>query len=269
MNFFRYGVYALVDGIIEGQFVDETLYALVVQDIFHFAGIAFIITGAFKALKLKEWHIFVIGIILSMVGAPLAFLYNGHPVLNYIIGHFIITTKEDSTFAFFNWYIFVSFGLLFGSLLKNTSNKDKLYFIVLIVSLPLMVIYIILSILFGPMFLSKNCWYYATSLPESIGLLSIDMVLLSSFYFLIKKVPIQRLKVFEVMSRNITPIYITQWCIIGFVDSIFCYLLGFIFPYWVEYLFGVVLIFISYWIAKGSRILQRKIFNKQIKSEIK
>lgn len=260
LNFFRYGVYALIDGLIEGEFVQETVYALLVQDIFHFAGLALIFTGGLKALKLKEWHIFAIGILLSIIGAPLAFLFNGHPVLNYILGHFIVTTEEDSTFAFFNWYIFVAFGLLFGSILKKTKDKDKLYSIVLAISLPIMITYIILSIIFGAMFLTKNGWYYAASILEAIGLLSIDMTLLSIFYFLTKKVSEKRLGVFLEMSRNITPIYVTQWCIIGFVDSIFCYLLGFVFPYWTQYLFGIILIFISYWIAKGWRIFQRKCF---------
>ena len=269
LNFFRYGVYALIDGMIEGEFVEETLYALLVQDIFHFAGIALIVTGALKALKLKEWHIFTIGVVLSIIGAQLAFLFNGNPVLNYILGHFIVTTEKDSTFAFFNWYIFVAFGVLFGSLLKKTQNKDKLYLIVLIVSLPIMITYIILSIIFGTMFLTKNGWYYAASLPEAMGLLSIDMTLLSLFYFLTKKIPEKRLGVFFNMSKNITPIYVTQWCIIGFVDSIFCYLLGFVFPYWLEYLFGIILIFISYWISKCWRVFQRKVLNKKTKIDYK
>ena len=263
LNFFRYGIYALIDGLIEGQFQEETVYAIVVQDIFHFAGLALIFTGAMRSLKLKEWHLALMGVIFSVIGGFVAFLYNGHPVLNYVIGHFIVTTEKDSTFAFLNWYIFVAFGLLFGKLLRDVKDKDKLYRIVLLVSAPIMIVYIALTCVFGTFFLTKNGWYYAIGLPDAIGLLSIDMTLLASFYYLCKKVPEHKLAVFIEMSRNVTPIYVAQWCVIGFVDSIFCYLLGFVIPYWAEYLFGVALIFISYWIAKGWRRIQRVFFEKK------
>ena len=258
LNFFRYGIYALIDGLIEGQFAEETVYAIVVQDIFHFAGLALIVTGALKAIKLKEWHICLIGVILSVVGGFVAFLYNGHPVLNYILGHFIVTTEKDSTFAFLNWYLFVGFGLLFGKILKETKDRDKLYRIVLLVSAPIMIVYVTLTCVFGTFFLTKNGWYYAIGLPDAVGLLSIDMTLLAAFYYLCKKVPEKNLSVFVEMSRNLTPIYVAQWCLIGFVDSIFCYLFGVVIPYWAEYLFGVALIFITYWIAKGWRKIEKK-----------
>ena len=264
LNFFRYGIYALIDGIIEGVFMDETVYAFVVQDIYHFAGLALIFTGVLKALKLKEWHIFVVGVALSILGTHLAFLYSGHPVWNYILGHFVITTYDDATFAFFNWYIFVGFGMWFGKILMGCDDKDKLYRIVLFVSLPVMIVYIVLSCVFGAMFLTKNGWYYAVSLLEGIGLLSIDMTLLSAFYFLLKKVPVHRLSVFVEMSKNLTPIYCAQWCLIGFIDSVFCYLMELVIPYWAEYVIGVVLIFVCYWIAKGWRIIKNKIRKKGV-----
>ena len=102
LNFFRYGIYALIDGLIKGEFMAETVYALIVQDILHFAGLALIATGLFKRLKLKEKHIFIIGVILSAIGGPLAFAVQGSYVANYLLGHFITTTEECSCFVFFN-----------------------------------------------------------------------------------------------------------------------------------------------------------------------
>ena len=173
------------------------------------------------------------------------------------------TTEDEATFAFLNWFVFVGFGMLFGRILKDAKDRDKLYRIVLYISAPVMVAYIILSCIFGAFFLTKNGWYYAVSPLEAVGLLSIDMVLLSGFYFLLKKVPEQKVSVGIEMSRNLTPIYCAQWCIIGFVDSVFCYLLGYVFPYWAQYVFGVVLIFATYWIAKGWKQLQRKMREKR------
>ena len=60
------------------------------------------------------------------------------------------------------------------------------------------------------------------------------------------------------MMKPFFVVNVAQWCVIGFVDSVFCYLLGFVIPYWAEYVFGVALIFASYWLAKGWRLLQGK-----------
>lgn len=250
LNFFRYGIYALIDGLIEGEFMAETVYALIVQDILHFAGLALIATGLFKRLKLKEKHIFIIGVILSAIGGPLAFAVQESYVANYLLGHFITTTEECSCFVFFNWYFFVGAGLLFGAILRRTEDRDRLYGRLLCAAGPVMLLYIVLSAAVGPLFLTKNGWYYAVSLPEAAGLLSIDLTLLGAFHFLLKKADVSRFSVFITMSRNVKQIYCIHWCILGFVDSIFCYLLGVVFPWAVIYLFGIVLTVLAPWIAK-------------------
>ena len=258
LNFLRYGVYALVDGLIEGEFVSETLYALVVQDIFHFAGLALMATGLFKRLRLKARHTLVIGVILSAVGGLLAFSCQGSLVMNYLLGHFITTTQRDSCFVFFNWYVFVSFGILFGEILKENRDPDGLYRRLFSIACPVALLYIVLSMVFGPMFLTKERWYYAVSLPEAVGLLSLDMTMLSLFHLLLKRAGPARFSVCIEMSRNVTRIYIVSWCILGFIDSIFCYLLGWVFPYPVIYLIGALLIPVSCWSA------DRRIWKKEM-----
>ena len=52
------------------------------------------------------------------------------------------------------------------------------------------------------------------------------------------------------MSRNVRQIYCIHWCILGCVDSIFCYLLGVVFPWAGIYLFGIVLTVLAAWIAR-------------------
>ena len=249
LNFFRYGIYAIIDGLIEGQFHEDTVYALVVQDIFHFAGLALIFTGFLKYLKLKDMTILAIAVVMSAIGGPLAFVFDKSPVLNYLLGHLIVTTERESCFALLNWYVFVAFGMLFARLLEKSEDQDTFYRRLLCVAGPIAAVYIILTCIFGSHFLSKNGWYYAASFPESVGLLSIDFSLMAAFHFLINKADAPRLTVFFGMGRNLTKIYIIHWCILGFVDSIFCYLLEIVFPYWFMYLFGIVLVVLSSWIA--------------------
>ena len=260
LNFFRYGIYVLIDGIIEGEFVEEVLDAFFCQDIFHFAGLALIVTGLLRLLKLKSIHILLIGIALSIIGSPLALVVNSNWVVNYFVGFLFFT--PEACLTFFNWYIFVGVGLVFGEVLKKTSNKDKFYKNLLIYSSIVAVVYITLTSIFGAMFLSKEHIYYACSILESIGLLSIDFTFLSIFYFLLKKKDQSRDYWYTKISKNTTIIYIIQWCIIGLIESVVVFLLGIVFPYWLTYVIGVILIVVSIVLADlFKKLKERKRLN--------
>jgi hypothetical protein len=260
LNFLRYGLFALADGIIEGEFFEETIDAFVCQDILHFAGLALIAAGVFKAMKLNEIQSLGIGVGLSIAGSFVAFSFQSSSrVINYLLGYFIVTTEDDSCFVFFNWYIFVAVGILFGSILKKSADLDGLYKKVLTISFPIMVLYIVMTVVKGVLFLTKDGWYYAVSPLEAMGLLSIDFVMIGAFYFLLKRIDEAKVAPFITMSRNLTKIYIIHWCIIGFVDSIFCYLLEIVFPYTIIYIFAFALIFVSYWIARWWEMKMRAI----------
>ena len=100
------------------------------------------------------------------------------------------------------------------------------------------------------LFLCRDRVYYALSTLEAAGLLSIDLTLLSAFYFLLKRVPASKLRAALEMSRRLTPIYLIHWCILGFIDSIFCYLLEITFSWPTIYGIGAALIVLSAWLAK-------------------
>ena len=250
LNFLRYGIYVLIDGLIEGEFMEEALAAFVGQDILHFAGFALIATGIFKRLRMNEVGMFALGVVLSVAGSFLAFGFDGSYLANYLLGFFVVTTEECSCFAFFNWYFFVAFGMLFAAMLRRCENLDAFYRRLLCVSCPVMVAYVVASIAIGPMLLSKGTWYYAASTLEALGLLSIDLTFLGACHFLLKRVEPPRLSVFLTMSENVTEIYVIQWCVIGFVDAVFCYILGIVFSYPAMYAFAVALIPVSYCLAK-------------------
>ena len=250
LNFLRYGMYNLTEAIFTGEFRSDILQALFGMDILQFAGLALIFTGVLKKLKLREFHMLAIAGALSVIGSVIPEIDTGNYAGNWLIGHFVFTNSDACAFVFFNWYVFVAAGMLFGSILRRTEDPDRLYKRLLIISCCVMVVYITLTFIFGMYFLCRDRNYYSLSLLEAAGLLSIDLRLLSAFSFLLKRVPASKLRVFIDMSRNITPIYFIHWCILGFVDSIFCYLLEIVFPWPVIYLIGVVLIILSSWIAK-------------------
>lgn len=250
LNFLRSGVYYLTYDIINGVHTERTLGSLFGGDILQFAGLALIATGIFKKLKLKEIHMFAIGLILSMIGTMAAFIETGDQLLNMIVGLFVFTKHGACSFSFCNWYIFVGAGLLFGKILQNTINKDKLYKWLLIVSAIIALLYIIGTIKYGMIFLSRENEYYAASPMEALGLLSIDFFLLSVFHFLLKKVDVSKFNLLLEMSRNINSIYCIHWCIIGATEFVFCFLLGTVMNYAVMYTYAVVLVVVSFLLAR-------------------
>ena len=256
LNFCRYGVYALGEGLISGAFEPETAEALFGPDILQFAGLALLFTGLLKYLKLREGHILILGAGLSLIGSAVPFVDTGSYWLNWLLGHLVYTTWDASCFAFCSWYVFVAAGLFFGAALRRAADEDRFYRRLLAVSGCVMALYLAATAHFGALFLCPERVYYALSLPEAAGLLSIDLSLLSAFYFLLKRLPAEGLRVPLEMSRNLTPIYFIHWCILGFIDSIFCYLLGLVFPWWAVYGIGAALIVVSCRIAK--RLTARK-----------
>ena len=249
LNFLRYGIYILGYDLINAKIDDKTFDALFFQDIFQFAGLALIVTGFLKAIKLKEIHIFSIALLISILTTFIPNLDTKNIVFNTFLGSFFYTTKDETVFPFFYWYIFVATGIVFGTCLSRIKDKQLFYKNVFKISLPIMLVYIVLSLRYGEFFLSSNNNYYTLSTLEALGLLSIDFFLLSLFYFMLKKFNDLKFRMFINMSKNLTKIYIIHWCILGFVESIFCYLMELRFSYLQICIFSFVLLFVSSFLA--------------------
>ena len=250
LNFFRYGIYAIGEGIITGTFREEVAYSMYNQDILHFAGLAMILTALFRKLKLKETTMLLIAVVMSAFASIVAGFTTGNTALDVIVGSFVTTTSTESCFTLCNWYIFVAIGMVFGAILKRSDNLDELYKRILPVSGIIMVIYLIATCKFGMYFLTKNQFYFSVSTLEAIGFLSIDFFLLSLFYYLLKAVNPDKFKVFYTMSKNVNTIYITHWVILGFLDVVLGYLMGLVLSYVVIYAIGIILIPVSFVIAE-------------------
>lgn len=263
LNFFRSGMYYLAEGLITGNMQKTVLQALFGSDILQFAGLALIATGILRKLKLKETEMLFIALILSMIGAVAAGVDVGKDVPNLLIGLFVYTTHNTSTFAFCSWYLFVAVGLVFGKILQNTQNKDALYKGLLVVSGIIAAIYSVASYAFGAWFLSVDKAYYDASPLEAIGLLAIDFFILSVFYFLLKRVDASKFKRSIEMSKNINTIYCIHWCIIGAVDFFFCHLLQleFLKNYAVLYIFGVIVLVVSFLLARYYQSFKKRHMN--------
>lgn len=177
----------------------------------------------------------------------------GSFALDWLLGHLVVTTHEASCFAFCNWYLFVAAGMAFGAAVTKVRERDRLYTRLGIVSGCVMVAYLVATSAFGVMFMCRERNYYAVSLPEAVGLLSIDLTLLAAFRHLAGAIDATRLRIPLEISRNLTAIYVIHWCILGFTDSIFCYLLDVTFSWLAIYGTGAALIVASFLLARLAR----------------
>lgn len=263
LNLCRYGAFALIDGVISGEFEPQTLEAVFGPDIFQFAGLAMILTGIFKKLKVNTFVILLIGVIMSAAGSFIVLVDMNSYVLNLLFGLFITTTQDTSCFALLNWYVFVAVGMLFGEIIRRVNNLDAFYIKILMIFGMLSAIYIVMTFKFGMFFLTRQRFYYGVSTAEAVGLLCIDLFLLSGFHFLLEKIGASKFRICIEMGRNLTSIYFIQWCVIGFVDSIFGYVFEMSFPYYFIYPFGVMLIIASFYLA---RVWKRRKKKREIKA---
>lgn len=249
LNFCRRGVYLLIVDLMYHEFKPETLDALFLPDILQFAGLALIATGIFFKLKLKEIHILMIGIALSVIGELIPPVYTGIYALDAIVGQFVYSSASNSVFVFCSWYVFVAAGLFFGSLLRACDDKDRFYKR-LLWSGCIAALYIAATFILGPFCFSPENNYYRAGIVEAAGLMSMDFFTLSLFYFMLKKTGAKKFSVFIEMSRNITVIYVIHWCIIGLTVFVFCELLGFVFTYPIMYAYGAVLLVATFFLAR-------------------
>lgn len=246
LNFFRYTVYLIVEGLVVGTFREGFWYSLYIQDIFHFAGLAMMTTALLRKLKFNSFQIYLVSLIMSVLGSVIAFSSTGVTAWDVIFGSFFITTVTEAHFALFNWYVFVAFGMVFGDIIRRVQNLDKFYKYTTIVSGVIMVVYIILTKKSGYFFLTKNNHYYAVSIPEAIGFISIDLFIASICYFIQKYVNETKMTIFSNISKNVNSIYVIHWCIIGLMESVLCSSLGIVFPYWILFVFGAIITIVSY-----------------------
>ena len=98
-------------------------------DILAFAGMAMILIGILKKLKLVSWQIVIVAVVLSVIGSFVRFHNFGSEVWNLITGYFIGSIRDNGTsftsFPLFNWFIVPAVGMLFGEWYIKCNNKKR------------------------------------------------------------------------------------------------------------------------------------------------
>ncbi|MCQ2743097.1 MAG: hypothetical protein MJ239_07435 [Bacilli bacterium] len=230
---------------------NDLIFYLLNDDIMQFAGLALLLFGLLKKLKLKNVFIFAFALVLSLVALFVGPVGTTNPVLNQILGLFITTmggSQSVSNFPLLEWFIFVPAGVLIGDFLKHIGDKTKLYLIVFFASLAVVLPYLIIGGINGIGLFSRegfNLIHLATY--DALYLIVSSCLFLSISYFVSFKLKEIITSKVTWAAKNINAFYIISYFLIGVSKTVLTMcgvdLMGGLSIPWILLYFFLVLLF--------------------------
>jgi len=182
-------------------------------DILAFAGMAMMLIGALKKLKLTARMMVVIALIFSVIGWLLRFHDFGSNVANLIAGYFVGSAGGFTAFPLFPWFIFPTSGMLFGEYYLRCNNKKKLLCL-WPVGLVISVAYFVISWFQPEGFLSETHHYYFMTTIDAMFCLICIYGVIGMCYTITTALPDSANKFFSKTSSNLNALYVIQWFLI-------------------------------------------------------
>lgn len=230
LNFLRITLGMLITNAVRPGFYSSNvlIIELFQNDILFFAGLAMILFGLLKKLKIPGWGILFISVVMSILGTIFKG-YDLHNVYgNLFVGWFIGTSypgiQFDTTsfFPLLNWFILVAAGYCFAWILKRVEKKGRFYMVFSSISAVIIALYIGLCI--GPKvgFFQDDfrCTYHIATYDALISLCG-AVFAFGLFYGLSHVLPKIVLKGTTTMSKYINTIYCIQWVVYGNLTVIY------------------------------------------------
>lgn len=237
---------------------EEAYFACMIVDILQFAGLAFLFFALALKLRLKNWMLLAIAILLQLVSHLFEGYQAGNAYVTALLGLLIPsgTVVEDSCiscFSFTVWLIYPVVGYLFGQLLQRVTDLDRFYRRIFWPTLVLSFTYFGIMITTGKMLPFSNAYYWH-NLIETVFYLCIDFCILSAFHLYARNLPQFLFRPLTPLSRDITRVYCVSWCIIVWTSMVIRLfyedgvdpLLG--------YLAAVLIIIASYYLQKLAKV---------------
>lgn len=191
-------------------------------DILQFAGLAFLLVGYLKQLRIGYGGMVIISFVLSILATLLEGVSTGCYPLDQILG-FFWGTESESYFPLFNWFIFVAVGQWVGDKYQYIQDKKSFHIISLLVGTLLCVAYIYVSFnveqnifkgLTGEIYLGHRPFFDALiCLPINVGQISM-------FYFISKLIPEKAIPTLVHPSKHINQYYCISWVILLLIANL-------------------------------------------------
>ena len=182
-------------------------------DILAFAGMAFILIGILRKLKVSAKGMVLIALMLSIAGSLLRFHDFGSNIPNLIAGYFIGSAGGFTAFPLFNWFIFPAAGLLFGEYYIRCNDKKKLLR-AWPAALVIATAYFVISWYIPNGFLSEIHHYYFMTTFDALFCIICNYGVIGFCCFVSGFLSDGPVRFIAKMSGNLNPIYIVQWYLI-------------------------------------------------------
>lgn len=221
------------------------LVYLLTPDIMQFAGLALILFGLLRKLRLPDWGIGVVALLLSVAGSFLREIDLGNPIADMFAGLLFGTLDRDlmtgGVFPLLNWFIFVVAGYLFAEyLLRRTEHKTGLYLRASGIAAVILAVYMILAVPSRYGMMGDILRFHQMQTHETVVCLAGAVFVLGIYHALSQIIPAKIGAVIEDVSKNINSVYCIQWVTISWSTAIWMLLQQPTFPDWTIILFGLV-----------------------------
>jgi len=243
--------------------LDTMLLGIFNSDILALAGLAFLCFALFKKLKLNNLTIVFISLFLfaldftlnkTLVMATIDSNING--VVSNILGNLIYVNK-NSTFPVAEWLVFISFGYVFGSLIKKIGmkNENKLFLCLGVSSLAIFISCVTYCLVTQNDLIESLCQAASCVSMTPLCLIaeiSASTLFISIVYFICKLFKLNNnqkaCEWFKHFSNNTNAFYLMQWIIVGVVMMVSAATMyqSKILPIWATLLCYLIIVLISY-----------------------
>ncbi len=221
LNFLRGGLPTLLSLALTGEakLLESFYQEMVCIDILQFAAMAFLFFAFIKGFKINSKGLILIGIICAILNMFLTDLKVDIPFLSPLTD-LIWGSSDNSYFPFLSWITYPIAGYLFGRLLKRCKNKDRFYQRIIIGSTLLLLVFslIFIVILKVDVGFDSDMKYFHQGIPSNLIIISFTLSWISLIYFISKHLKGVVKSVLVRWSRNVLPIYIIHWIIIGWLS---------------------------------------------------
>lgn len=209
--------------------IDSVIVNLTYGDIFHFAGLAMILFGLLRLIKLNDIVIMLIGIVLSLAMSFMPVIFTENYFVSSFFGLFLPVEHSScvyTVFPLFTWFIFPTFGYWFGNKLKNIKKLNLFYLLIGIFSTILGFVGLGLEIHydFGMMNRIDENGFYFMKTYEAIISICCSLSLYALSFFLVKLFPKKLSDAITRTSDSLNVIYFISWIILTYLAfGIYCF----------------------------------------------
>ncbi len=218
LNLLRGALPALLGALVlnEPVYYEWAVLELLSVDILQFAGLTLMFFSLVKKLQIGIWWLVAIGLVLGAGAYVLTPVDVPSIWLGGLTG-LIWGSHEVSFFAFLNWIPYPIAGYCLGSALLRVKEKRTFYrYGVVIGATACVVFYVVLEPVLGLDIGFQDEYSYPHHLLHVSALyLSLVLFWLSLLAIMLERIPAAVRRVIGRWSRNVTPIYLIHWVILG------------------------------------------------------